>query len=144
MPSENAEWVRRIFEAFPRTQARLKEGTQPIGPPMANDIVWDASELALPDMGDGVVHGYGGVRRFWMSWMAAWEEVSFDYEIFESGEVVLVDIQQTMRTSTISVDTHYVQHWTFKDGEVVHFKLFLDPKAGFEAAGLEQPADRAP
>jgi ketosteroid isomerase-like protein len=141
--SPNADFVRRIFEAFPRTQKGLREGTLEIRPPIAEDVVWDASDLGLPDMGDGVVHGRDGVRRFWMSWLSAWEEISFDYEIFESGPNVLVEIQQRNRTSTITVDAHYTQVWTFENGEVVHFKLFMNPAAGFEAAGVEQPQDRA-
>ncbi len=144
MPSENAEFIHRIFEAFPRTQKRLKEGTMEIGPPISKHVVWDASDLGLPDMGDGMVHGRDGVRRFWMSWLSAWEEISFDYAIFESGPNVLVEIHQRNRTSTITVDAHYTQVWTFEEGEIIHFKLYMDPAAGFEAAGVERPADRAP
>jgi len=137
MSRENAEIVRSIFEAFPKTQERLRAGTFPIGPPLAENIVWDASGIGLPDMGDGVAHGYAGVRRFWMAWLSAWEDVSYEYEVFDAGASVLVVIDQQNTGSEIAVPLRYAQVWTFEDGEVVHWKYFSDQAAAFKAVGLE-------
>ena len=46
--SANAESVCRIFDTFPDTRERLREGKLQIGPPLAERIEWDASDLALP------------------------------------------------------------------------------------------------
>ena len=145
MSPENADYVRRIVEAFPAAQERLKKGTFPIGPPLAEGIVWDASDIRLPDLGDGVLNGYEGVRRFWMAWLSAWEDVSFEYELFDMGDSVLAAIDQRNTGSEIAVPLNYGQIWTFEDGEVVHWKIYMDQAAGFEAAGIErQGADPAP
>jgi len=145
MPSQNADLVRRMFETFPDLQQRLKEGTLPIGPPMSKDIVWDASDIRLPDAGDGMFRGHGGVRRFWMAWLSAWDDVSFDFELYEAGDTVLAAIDQQNKGSEIAVPLRYAQTWTFEAGEVVHWKLYMDQAAGFEAAGIErQGADPAP
>jgi ketosteroid isomerase-like protein len=138
MSRENVEIVRRIFDAFPATQDRLRSGTLPIGPPLAEGVEWDASEIALPDLGDGLMRGYEGVRRFWMTWLAAWEDVSFEYELLDAGEHVVALIDQSNRGS-IEVKlapTSYAQVWTFKDGQVIRWKLYWDRKDALEAAGL--------
>ena len=31
----------------------------------------------------------GDVRRFWMAWLSAWDDVSFDFELYEAGDIVL-------------------------------------------------------
>ena len=134
--------MRRIFDAFPEVQDRLRLGEQRIGPPLAEDIEWDASEIALPDLGDGVMHGYEGVRKFWMSWLEAWDDVSFEYELREADDKILLLIHQFNRGSEIALPPmDYAQIWTFEDGQVVHWKIYKDPDAAIEAAGLD-PARR--
>lgn len=132
--------MRRVFDAFPEAQDRLRRGEQRIGPPLAEDIEWDASEIALPDLGDGVLRGYEGVRRFWMSWLEAWDDVSFDYELREAGDKVLVLIHQFNRGTKVTLPPmDYAQIWTFAHGEVVHWKLYLDQREATQAAGLQGP-----
>ena len=138
MPSANADFVRRVFETFPRTQRGYREGTLPIGPPIAEDVVWDASVMRLPDTGDGVFRGREGVRRFWMAWLSAWEELRFQFEIFESGDRVLAVIDQEQVASGMAIPLRYAQVWTFKQGEVVHWKVYTDLPAAFAAAGLPE------
>jgi hypothetical protein len=141
--SANAEFVCRIFDTFPTAQERLREGTMPIGPPLAEAIEWDASEIALPDLGDGVLHGYEGVRRFWMAWLSAWDDVSFDYEVREAGENVVMLITQKNDTGKIALPLEYAQVWTFEDGQVVHWKVYKDRADALEAAGLDPGGDGA-
>ena len=145
MSSENAEIVRRMFDAFPQIQDRLRAGALPIGPPLAEHIIWDASEIGLPDTGDGVFHGHSGVRRFWMAWLSAWEHVSFEYELCEAGPNVLVTIDQQNEGSEVAVPLKYAQVWSFENGEIAHWKLYRERADAFEAVGLEAPGrDRAP
>jgi len=45
MSSENADFVQLLFDRFPETQESLRAGTFAVGSPLAEDIVWDASEI---------------------------------------------------------------------------------------------------
>jgi ketosteroid isomerase-like protein len=140
MSAENVEIVRRIYDGFPAVQEDLKRGEFPIGRPFAEDVEWDASEMELPDLGDGQMRGREGVRRFWVAWLAAWESVSFEYELHDAGDqVVAVIVDQWMRGSEIEITSgRYAQVWTFKDGEVIHWKAHRDHLEALEAAGLAE------
>lgn len=141
MSRENVEIVRGAFDAFPFTQERLKHGTLPIADFVAEDVIWDASDMKLPDMGDGIYRGRDGVRRFWMDWLEAWDEVSFAYELRERGPYVVALIDQKMRASG-DVDfplRHYGQVWTFdEEGRVVHWKVYWNQDEALRAAGLSE------
>jgi ketosteroid isomerase-like protein len=110
----------------------------PIGKPFAEDVDWDASEMGLPDLGDGHMRGREGVRRFWLAWLAAWENVSFQYVLHDAGDqVVAVIADQQMRGSEIEISSgSYAQLWTFKNGKVVRWKMYRDWKEALKAAGL--------
>lgn len=138
MSQENVEIVRRIYDGFPLVQDALKRGDMPIGKPFAEDVEWDASEMGLPDLGDGRMHGREGVRRFWIAWLAAWESVSFEHVLHDAGDqVVAVIADQLMRGSEIAISSgQYAQLWTFKNGEVIRWKVYGDYKEALKAAGL--------
>jgi hypothetical protein len=138
MSEENVEIVRRIYEGFPAVQESLRQGEMRIGRPFAEDVEWDASEMGLPDLGDGKMRGHEGVRRFWVAWLAAWESVSFEYELLDAGDqVVAVIADQWMRGSEIEITSgRYAQLWTFKGGEVTHWKAYRDHREALQAAGL--------
>jgi hypothetical protein len=140
MSAEYVEIVRRIYDGFPIIQERLRRGEFPIGPPFAQDVEWDASDIQLPDLSDGQFHGRDGVRRFWIVWLAPWEDVRFDYELRDAGDHVVALIDQWMRASgdmTIA-SGRYAQLWTFKEHEVVRWKMYRDFKQALEAAGLRE------
>ena len=137
MSRENVVIVRTMYENFAAIQSRLRTGTLPIEEPIAEDIEWDATDIGLPDLGDGHVRGREGVRRFWMTWLSAWEDTSFVYELRDAGEKVVALIDQTMRASGgLENEVSYAQIWTFRHGEVVHWKLYWDQAEALEAAGL--------
>ncbi len=140
MSERNVETVRRIYEGFPAIQDGLRRGDMPIGEPFAEDVEWDASEMGLPDLGDGRLRGHEGVRRFWIVWLAAWEDVSFDYELHDAGnQVVAVIGDQRMRGTEIGISSgRYAQLWTFEDGEIVRWKMYRDWHEALEAAGLSE------
>ena len=138
MSPENVEIVRRIFEAFPETQDALRRGNFPIGPPISEDIEWDAAEIRLPDIGDGVLRGREGVRRFWIAWLTAWDKVTLEYELHDAGDKVVAVIDQSNRGSEIEIPLQTAQIWTFSDGEVIHWKLHMDHDTALKAAGLSE------
>jgi len=140
MSQENVEIVRRIYDGFPIVQESLRRGELPIGEPFAEDVEWDASEVGLPDLGDGLLHGRKGVRRFWIAWLSPWEEVRFDYELRDAGEHVLALIDQRMRAKDeMDLATgRYAQLWTFSASQVVRWKAYRDVEVALEAAGLQK------
>ena len=139
MSQENVEIVRGVFDTFPAIQDSLRRGDFPVGPPFGEQIEWDASELKLPDAGDGHFRGREGVRRFWIAWLSAWEDISFEYELRDAGDKVVAIIDQRNRGSQVEIPPmRYAHLWTFRDGEATHWKLYMDHRAALEAAGLSE------
>ena len=136
----SVEIVRRIYDSFPIIQARLRRGEAPIGPPFAEDVEWDASDIGLPDLGDGRFRGREGVRRFWVTWLSPWEDVRFDYELRDVGDHVVAMIDQWMRASgdMTLASGRYAQVWTFREHQVVRWKMYRDMAEALRDAGLEE------
>ncbi len=138
MSEENVEAVRRLLDAFPSVQDSLRRGEFPMGAFFAEDIEWDASEMGLPDLGDGRLHGHEGVRRFWMAWLAPWENVRFEYELRDAGDHVVALIDQSMSAREgMNLGTgRYAQSFTFRAQQCVRWKVFMDETEALRAAGL--------
>jgi ketosteroid isomerase-like protein len=129
---ENVERVREAFEAFLRRE--LRSGADILHP----DVVWDATDSQIFDI-SRVYHGLEGVREFWREWLGAWETVEFDYELIEAGDHVVALIDQRMRGRSTHIDVpigKYAQVYTFRDGLVVHWKLYESQSEALEAAGV--------
>jgi hypothetical protein len=140
MSQENVEIVRRIYDGFPTIQEGLRRGAVPIGPPFAEDVEWDASDIGLPDLGDGQFRGREGIRRFWVAWLSPWDDVSMDYELRDAGDHVVGLIDQWMRArdDMTLASGRYAQVWTFKERQVVRWKMYRDEEAALEAVGLAE------
>lgn len=132
MSRENVELVRGAFEAFLRRE--LRSGADFLHP----DVVWDASDSSIFDI-SRVYHGHVGVQEFWREWLGAWEMVEFEYELLEAGDRVVALIDQQMRGRFTHIEVpigKYAQVYTFRDGLVVHWKLYESQSEALEAAGL--------
>ena len=126
------ERVRGAFEAFLRRD--LRSGADILHP----DVVWDATDSQIFDI-SRMYHGLEGVGDFWREWLSAWETVQFEYELIEAGDRVVALIDQRMRARSTHIDVpigKYAQVYTFKDGLVVHWKLYESQSEALEAAGL--------
>jgi ketosteroid isomerase-like protein len=103
------------------------------------DIEWDASEAPV-DLG-GVYRGKGDVRRWWRDWLAAWETTHFEYELVDAGDRVVMLLDQRMlgRSTGIEVPVGKIaQVATFRNGLMVHWKLYLSQAEALEAVGLRE------
>jgi hypothetical protein len=86
----------------------------------------------------------GGKRRcgsWWREWLAAWETLQFEYELVDAGDRVVMLLEQRMRgrSSGIEVPLGEVgQVATFRDGLMVHWKLYLAHAEALEAVGLPE------
>jgi ketosteroid isomerase-like protein len=134
MSQENVERVRRAFEVF-------LAGKSEFGVELADpEIEWDASEVPVPDI-SGVHRGPEAVREFWRQWLAAGETVQFDYELVDAGDRVVALIDQRMRGRSTGIEVpfgKYAQVYTFRDGLIVHWKLFMSQSEALEAAGVNE------
>ena len=76
----------------------------------------------------GVYRGTDAVRQFWREWLAAWETIRFDYDLVDAGDRVVMRFDLRMRGRSTGIDLPFGKiAWvvTFKDGLVVHQKLYM-------------------
>jgi ketosteroid isomerase-like protein len=119
--SENVEIVRRLYDCFAR-----RDNETPFQY-FSEEIVWDARGIPVFDL-DKVFHGHDGVREFWRTWLAAWEEINFEVkEMHEMDDQVVAFVQQRQRgrdTGIWSDMPPYAQAWTVREGKIVRLKYF--------------------
>jgi ketosteroid isomerase-like protein len=133
MSQEKVELLRPAFESFLAGKSTF--GAELLDP----EVEWDASDAALDVT--GIYHGQEGVQQFWRGWLAAWETVQFEYELVDAGDRVVALIDQRMRGRSTGIEVSrgkYAQVFTFRDGLIVHWKLYMDQSEALEAAGLSE------
>ena len=134
MTQENVELLRAAFENF--LAGKSDFGAELLDP----EVEWDASDNVALDIG-GVYQGPEGVRQFWRDWLAAWETVQFEYELVDAGDRVVALIDQRMRGRSTGIEVpfgKYAHVYTFSDGLIVHWKLYMSQSEALEAAGLSE------
>ena len=97
-----------------------------------------ASEL--PHIFDPFYRGADAVRQFWQQWFSAWETIQFDYELIEAGERVVALLDMRMRGRSSGIEVPFGKFaWVarFRDGLLVHVKLYMRQREALEAAGAE-------
>ena len=144
MSQENVEIVRALSEGdfMARTSgefdpeatiSRMAEHWDP-------EIELDASETPALDI-SGIYRGADAARQWWREWYAAWEALRFEYELVDAGDrvVMLFDMRMRGRTTGIEVPSGK-SAWviTFRDGLMVHLKLYLSQSEALEAVGLSE------
>jgi hypothetical protein len=142
MSRENVELWRTFIEDFRAGTSELdREATlTKMAELWDPEIEWDASGSALPDIG-GVYRGIEAVLGFWREWLAAWEFVEFEYELVDAGDRVVVLLDQRMRGRSTGIEVplgEYAQVATFRDGLMVHWKLYVSQAEALEAVGLRE------
>jgi ketosteroid isomerase-like protein len=143
MSRENVERVRGILEDFRTDKWEFDADgmlTKIAGEELMDpDIEWDASEAAF-DL-SGVHRGVGAVRQWWGEWLAAWETLEFEYELVDAGDRVVALIDQRMRGLNTGIEVSlgkYAHVYTFRDGLVVHWKIYLRQSEALEAVGRSE------
>jgi SnoaL-like domain len=104
------------------------------------DIELDASESPMPDL-VGIYRGREAVVRWWREWLEAWETIEFDYELVDAGDRVVLLLDQKMRGRSTGIEVpigKYAQVATFRNGLMVHWKVYLSQSEALEAAGLSE------
>jgi hypothetical protein len=101
------------------------------------EIEWDASEAQTLDA-SGVYQGLEGARRWWREWFAAWETLEFEYELVDGGDRVLWLLDLRMRGRSTGIVVPLGKHaWvaTFRDGLIVHQRLYMSQSEALKAVG---------
>lgn len=131
MAQDNVEIVRTALEAWNRGDwaATLRD--------MHPDVEWRTSTpiLDLPE----VSHGHEGVRAFWRTWTATWDEIRADAEEFipiGDDELLLLLRWRASSTTGLDVDQRVAFQFTFRDGLLIRFVSYWEPADAFEALGL--------
>jgi ketosteroid isomerase-like protein len=135
MAREDVERLRTAFDAFLAGQSDW--GADLLHP----EVVWDGRNSQIFDI-SRVYHGPEGVAQFWREWLTSWETVEFEYELIEAGDRVVALIDQHMRGRSTGIDVpmgKYAHLYTFRDGLIVHWKMYESQADALEAAGLSVP-----
>lgn len=102
------------------------------------DIEVDAIESPAMDL-QRVYRGRDEARQFWREWFAAWDTLRYEYELLdaEKSVVVLLDLHMRGRSTGIEMD-HGKFAWVcrFREGLIVHAKMYSSQSEALEAAGL--------
>jgi ketosteroid isomerase-like protein len=133
MSQENVDRLRPAFDNF--LAGKSEFGTELLHP----EVEWDASDLVF-DL-SGVSHGAEAVQQYWRDWLAAWETVQFEYELVDVGDRVVALIDQRMRGRSSGIEVplgKYAHVYTFRDGLIVHWKLYGSQSEALKAEGLAE------
>ena len=138
MSQQNVEIWRANTDAL---IAQLAAGSTPEGTISTLAEIWDpqveldATDGTVLDL-NRVFRGADEVRHFWQEWFSAWETLSFDYELVDAGERVVMLVDMQMRGRSTGIEVPFGQFaWvsTFRDGLVVHVKLYMSQSEAIEA-----------
>jgi hypothetical protein len=102
------------------------------------DVEYDMSESPALDIG-GVYGGIAATQQFWGEWFVAWETIQFDYKLVDAGERVVVLLDTRLRGRSSGIEVHWGKHafvTTFKDGLMIHAKLYMSQSEALKAVGL--------
>jgi ketosteroid isomerase-like protein len=106
----------------------------------APDFVWDMSTFRnWPER--QTYEGIEGARQFMADWLEAWEDWRLELEqLLDAGDHVVAFVRQRGRSKAtgLSVDMHFAQVWTFRDGAQVRMRMYSDRAEALEAAGLRE------
>jgi SnoaL-like domain len=143
MSQENVEIWRANTDAM---LAQLGSGDDPEATISTLAGIWDprveidATDANVLDL-DGVYRGRDEARQFWQEWLSAWETLSFEYELVDAGERVLMLLDMRMRGRSTGIDVplgKFAWLGTFRNGLLAHAKLYMSQSAALEAVGLRE------
>lgn len=89
----------------------------------------------------GVHQGIAAVQQWWREWFDAWETLRFEYELVDAGDraVMLLDLRMRGRSSGIEVPLgEHAWVTTFRDGLIIHSKLYMSQAEALQAAGVRE------
>jgi ketosteroid isomerase-like protein len=138
MSQENVEIIRRMLDQGQRGAAAQREGAA-LWEILDDDVEFEVGALGIAGL--TTFHGPDGVREFYLRWVRPFEEWDYETEeVIDAGDSVVVRIHQWGRgkVSGVTVDNHFWQVWTLRDGKVIHSTHHWEKAEALEAAGLSE------
>jgi ketosteroid isomerase-like protein len=145
VPQDNVEIVERFFELRSQGDLRYLEYID-------SDAVFDLSESRSTY--SGVYRGHEQIREQWEALQEAWAETVLRPEepvVVGDRVVVTVRIRARGRSSGVQLEGEGANAFTFREGKIVHFKLFQtkaealaavrSAKGSLEASGDDRSDD---
>jgi ketosteroid isomerase-like protein len=132
MSRENLEVVMAGYDAIERDDPQ--SGFELV----AEDILWDMSRLGVPGLARAY-RGHEGLGEFWTAWNSAWEGTEYlKLAPEDHGDHVLVEVEQRNRGrgSGITMEVHYFQAFTVREGKITASYGALTRAQALEAVGL--------
>jgi ketosteroid isomerase-like protein len=133
MSKQNVEVVRAAFRHFEKGEMdsilRLCDEEIEIGQPPE-----------LPDVSP-IQHGHAGVREAFAIWPEQWDDFRIDVlRVEDVGDHVLVTTLQggRGRDSGARVEAQFTFLFSFRDGKISRWRMFMREAQALEAAGLPQ------
>ncbi|HYZ30071.1 MAG TPA: nuclear transport factor 2 family protein [Thermoleophilaceae bacterium] len=117
-----------IFDRYDAGDESAIEKFRPLIDRLDPAVVWDSTELGVPDVPD-VVYGPAGVIEFFRCWLSAWADFAWRTSNFEArGDEVIYDVHITARSrkTSLPLDQYVTHRMTIRNGKLVAFRLFLD------------------
>ncbi len=132
MAEENVEIYRKLLETFNR------EGVDGILQYFSEDV-----EVYDPDLpGGGLFRGHQGVRDFISQLTEGFDLLEIrGYELVPAGDRVvgLLHTYARGRQGGVEVEIRDAHVHTFRDGKIIHWRLYLDRKEALADAGVSAP-----
>jgi ketosteroid isomerase-like protein len=132
---DNVETYQRVLEAFNR------DGVEGVLPYMSEDV-----EVYDPDLPPAAYRGHAAIRQVAGQLMSGFEEVEIqEFRLLPAGDRVVALLRTRGRGERYDLeiemrDAHTV---TFRDGKIVHWRLYLDQGEALADAGLDPALARA-
>ena len=134
MTDTNVNRYEQALDAFRR------EGSAGLIPFFDEEI-----EVYDPDLPDGgSYHGHAGARRLLAQLLEGFEKVEVrSVELHPAGDRVVGLIHTYMRgRGGMEIEIRDAHTWTFRDGKIVYWRLYLDQAEALADAGLTPSAAR--
>jgi SnoaL-like protein len=143
MSQENVELFRAYHDEILRANQEgldVEETISRMAEYWDSEVEYDMSESPWLDIG-GVYRGMEEVRQLWRGWFVAWETLQFEYELVDAGDSVVVLLDSRMRGRSTGIEVRLGKSafvTTFRDGLMLHNKLYMSQFEALEAVGLRE------
>src|SRR5690242_16203003 len=117
-----------IFERYAAGDESAIEAFRPLIDRVDPDVVWDSTELGIPDI-PHVVRGPAAVLDFFRAWLSGWAGFAWRTSNYElRGEDVIYDAHITARSreTQLPFDQDVTHRMTIRNGKLVAWRVFRD------------------
>jgi ketosteroid isomerase-like protein len=142
MSQENVENLRAFLETWSREAWTLEAWQHGDVIDMSffdPDVIYE--DTTLPDHIGEAYRGHAGVVRAAKRWVepSEWLLVELEQIVGEGDRLVSIHrVRSKARYTGLDLGGPVAYLWTFRDGKVIHFRSYRDPREALEAAGLSE------